>query len=92
MNTEDPYFLLYRSVVAKQMETIAGMQATGQLVADFIAKTEGREAADVLREMTNLQKQIHEDLLLDLEARDPELAALLDLRQPESLSDEEGEA
>lgn len=81
--TDEQIDLMHRvlnSLLARDVETRAAVEALRERVARVIATTDGREFEDVLAELRHDAAVLHEKALLEIEKIDPGSAAQIDLR------------
>lgn len=88
--TDEQIDLMHRvlnSLLARDVETRAAVEALRERVARMIATEENREFTEVLDQLRHDAAVLHEKALLEIEKIDPGSAAQIDLR-PKSPSDE----
>jgi hypothetical protein len=66
-------------------------QAADKVLATHLAKVAGVNWQDILREADELGRLLHDDVLLRVENKNPQAAALLDRRDEQDLPAEEGD-
>lgn len=76
------------SLLARDIETRAAVEALRERVARMIASNEGRPFEDVLGELRHDAAVLHEKALVEIEKIDPASAAQIDLRS-QAVSDDE---
>jgi hypothetical protein len=84
--TDEQIDLMHRvlnSLLARDIETRAAVEALRERLARMIATTEGREFEEVLGELRRDAAVLHEKALIEIEKISPSSAAQVDLR-PES--------
>lgn len=89
--TDEQIDLMHRvlnSLLARDVETRAAVEALRERVARTIAAAEAREFEDVLAELRHDAAILHEKALLEIEKIDPGSAAQIDLR-PKSPSEDD---
>ena len=91
MLTDEQIDLMHRvlnSLLARDIETRAAVEALRERLARMIATSEGREFESVLGELRHDAAVLHEKALLEIEKIDPGSAAQIDLRSKSPSDDE----
>lgn len=76
------------SLLARDIETRAAVEALRERLARIIAAKDGREFEDVLGELRHDAAVLHEKALVEIEKIDPGSAAQIDLRS-KAVSDDD---